>query len=61
MLFRSGALLEDADGDGRLGPPDRVLHAGPAPLHACTLASGIFDGRVVIVRPGRALRSDPGR
>ena len=30
---------------------DLVLHAGPAPLHYSSLASGVFDGDVVILRP----------
>ena len=46
-----GVLAEDGDGDGVLGPGDRVLHAGPDPLHESRLGDGGFDGEVVILVP----------
>ena len=46
-----GALAEDADGDGLLGPADLVLHAGPDPLHYSKLSEGGFDGDVIVLRP----------
>jgi len=46
-----GALAEDADGDGLLGPADLVLHAGPDPLHHSKLSAGGFDGDVIVLRP----------
>lgn len=46
-----GALYQDVDQDGLLGPTDLVLHAGPLPLHTSPLADGAFDGDVVVLRP----------
>ncbi len=46
-----GALYEDVNGDGILGPEDTVIHAGPDPLHVSSLESGAFDGRVLILEP----------
>jgi hypothetical protein len=46
-----GALWEDADGDGALGPADLVIHAGPDPLHLSRLEAGAFDGRVIVLKP----------
>ncbi len=45
-----GAFYDDADGDGVLSASDRVLHAGPEPLHVSALADGGFDGHVVCLR-----------
>lgn len=46
-----GALVSDADGDGRLSPADRVLHAGPLPLAYSRLGIGPFQGHMVVLRP----------
>jgi len=46
-----GALVSDADGDGRLTPGDRVLHAGPLPLAYDRAGSAPFQGHVVVLRP----------
>lgn len=46
-----GTLAADADGDGKLGPDDVVLHAGPMPLARSRLREGPFDGHVSILRP----------
>lgn len=45
-----GALYADADKDGRLGPQDSVIHAGPEALQVSPLAGGNFDGHVAIIR-----------
>ena len=45
-----GALYEDANGDGMLDSEDKVMHAGPQPLHFSELNEGIFDGTVSILR-----------
>ena len=52
-----GVLVGDADGDGRLGAGDAVLHAGPLPLALSLLRDGPFDGHVVVMSPGRRPRS----
>ncbi len=44
-----GALYAD-DGDGLLGTGDRVLHAGPYPLHLSPLVEGAFDGHCMVLR-----------
>lgn len=46
-----GALYADAGRPGVLDAADVILHAGPDPLHFTTLASGIFDGEIVVLRP----------
>jgi hypothetical protein len=45
-----GALYADADRDGKLGPEDLVIHAGPEALQVSPLSGGNFDGHVVIIR-----------
>jgi hypothetical protein len=44
-----GALYAD-DGDGRLGPGDLVMHAGPWPLAVSRLEGGAFDGHAAVLR-----------
>ena len=46
-----GSLSADANGNGLLDRADRIIHAGPFPLHYSSLADGNFDGHVVILRP----------
>ena len=46
-----GALVEDADGDGLLTPPDLVFHAGPMPPAYGTLELPAFRGHLVVLRP----------
>lgn len=46
-----GALVSDEDGDGRLTPADRVLHAGPLPLAYSKMGIGPFQGYVAVLRP----------
>jgi hypothetical protein len=45
-----GALHSDANGNGKLDPEDRVIHAGPDALQVSALSTGNFDGHVVIIR-----------
>lgn len=46
-----GALYADKGRAGVLDEADIILHAGPDPLQFSPLASGVFDGEVVILRP----------
>lgn len=46
-----GLLWQDADKDGKLSPSDIILHAGPWPLQAESLASESFNGEFVILNP----------
>jgi len=46
-----GVMAADANENGLLDGKDRVLHAGPLPLHYSELAKGHFDGEVVILQP----------
>ncbi|TPW21107.1 MAG: hypothetical protein FD126_1019 [Elusimicrobia bacterium] len=54
-----GALVSDEDGDGRLTPPDRVLHAGPLPLAYSKLGVGPFQGYVAVLRPAPRIVERP--
>lgn len=45
-----GALLEDANQNGLLDAEDLVIHAGPEPLHVSPLGTGVFDGRVRLLK-----------
>lgn len=46
-----GALVNDANHNEILDENDRVIHAGPLPLHYSYLSDGNFEGHVVVLRP----------
>lgn len=45
-----GALVSDANRNGKLDGEDLLIHAGPQPLRYCRLGDGNFDGHVVLLR-----------
>lgn len=46
-----GALYQDKNDNGLLDSEDTVIHAGPDPLHFSKIGAGVFDGKVLILRP----------
>ncbi len=50
QFIHIGALYCDDNKNGVLDKNDRVLHAGPSPLHYSKLNDGGFNGHVVILR-----------
>jgi hypothetical protein len=45
-----GALYSDRNKNGILDGEDRIIHAGPNPLHFTEIKDGMFDGTIRILR-----------
>lgn len=46
-----GALHSDTNKNGILDENDKIIHAGPSPLHISKLKQGNFNGHIKIIRP----------